>query len=129
MPNDTAAQQARVRIWYNSRADYESPWTPIDPGAAHPFSFSLGPCAGDPVVDLQFFDSDYPDNGVNSLYYGGNDLQVMGQQQFGAWWQNLTHNSIEVKRGSSDTNADQAHVRVWGTTDYCIYLPSVMRAS
>ncbi|GAI35126.1 unnamed protein product [marine sediment metagenome] len=118
-----------VRIWYNSQFDYDSPWTPISAGSAHPFSFALGACAGDPVVDLQFYDSDDPRYGVNNLYYGGNALHVLDQLEFGAFWQDLTGSSIDVHRGANDLSADQARVRIWTTPGRCIYLPAVMRNS
>ena len=127
LSDDVVADEVRVRIWYNSSFDYDSLRYDIDKGSARPFSFSLGACARDPVVDLQFLDKDDPTNGVNNLYYGGNLLQGYGQSEFGAWWQNLTSSSVTVQRGASDMNADRARVRIWATQGCRVYVPVVLR--
>ena len=128
LADDIRADKVRVRIWPNSSFDYASPWTSISAGGHQPFTFSLGACARDPVVDLQFFDSDDPAYGVNNSYYGGNALYAFGQQhKYGAFWQDLTSGSIDVHRGANDVRADQARVRIWTTQGCRVYLPAVIR--
>ena len=41
-------------------------------------------------------------NGVNQVYYGGNRFYYLQQYEYGAWWQNLTGNSVAVRRGATD---------------------------
>jgi hypothetical protein len=129
MRDDIFADQVRVRIWPNVGFDYDSWWTDISAGMAQQFSFSLGACARDPVVDLQFRDVDDPTFGVHQHYYGGNLLRALGQLEYGAWWQNLTSSSVAVHRGEHDVNADWARVRIWSTRGCSVYVPVAMRGA
>lgn len=96
---------------------WSSPWTLINQGETLTFTHNLG---GDPntyTVELWFLDTD-GGRGINRCYYGG--LEDSGNW-YGAHWQNLTANTIQVYRQPNDTVADRVRVRVWipdATPDY-----------
>jgi hypothetical protein len=129
MPDDTAADQVRVRIWPNTRFDFQTSWMLTGAGTVAWQTFSLGACPGDPVVDLQFKDSDGPADDVNNLYYGGNLLDVGIQLEFGAWLRGLTRSLVSVHRGANDLNVERARARIWSTRGCSVYVPVVMRGA
>ena len=92
---------------------WTSPWVALAPDQTMTFNHNLG---GDPTgyaVELWFRDTD-GGFGINRRYYGG--MEVAGQW-FGAHWQDLTSNSIDVHRNADDTVADRIRVRVWVPID------------
>jgi hypothetical protein len=63
-------------------------------------------------VELLFRDTDVGGIGINRRNYGG--LEVNGSWH-GAYWQELTANTVKVCRNSDDTVADRINIRVWIT--------------
>jgi hypothetical protein len=100
-------------------AGWSSGWEAIDPGQTLVFDHNLG---GDPdryAVQLWFLDTDSGGFGVNTRAYGGLEL---GGNEFGAAWQNLTGDTVEVYRYPDDTLADRVRIWVWMADpppDYC----------
>ncbi len=112
-PNDTLADQGRVRIWIAPPADYDSGWRSIGQGASLPLSHS----AGTGIVYLEFRD-DSITGGVNQMYYGVDRRHDAGSDyEIGAYWRSLDSSSITVYRGADDDWADEVRVRIWYTPD------------
>ena len=96
---------------------WSSGWVAIAPGATRTFSHGLGLDPNLYSVEMWFLDTD-DGWGINRRYYGG--VEENGQR-FGAHWQRLTTNTIQVYREPNDTAADQVRVIVWvpsTTPDY-----------
>ncbi|MBN1955105.1 MAG: hypothetical protein JW900_08665 [Anaerolineae bacterium] len=88
-------------------------WVPILRGQTLTFTHNLGGDPDDYAVELLFLDLD-DGMGINRAYYGG--MEVNGQW-YGAHWENLTSNTIQVYRHTDDTAADLIRLRVWGPLD------------
>jgi len=91
------------------RPAYDSGWQVAGHSAPLRLDHNLGGNPDDYVVDLQFRDQSW---GVHHKGYGGLvEGPVISFR--GAWWQNLTEESIEVKRGADDDIAESIRVRIW----------------
>lgn len=88
---------------------WSSGWQPIAPGTIRTFMHNLGGDPDDYVVELWFKDTD-GNLGINRRGYGAYEV---GGQWYGAHWQRLTSNTIQVRRLDQDEAADQILVRVW----------------
>jgi predicted outer membrane repeat protein len=88
---------------------WTSGWVTINQGQALTFTHNLGGNPDDYAVDLWFNDTD-GDLGINRRNYGG--LEWINNW-YGARWQRLTTNTIEVYRYPDDNVADQVRVTVW----------------
>jgi hypothetical protein len=88
---------------------WSSGWQPIAQGATRTFTHSLGGVPEDYAVELWFKDTD-GNLGINRRGYGAYEI---GGQWYGAHWQRLTSNTIQVRRLAQDEAADQILVRVW----------------
>ena len=88
---------------------WTSGWVSIDPDEVLVFEHNLGGNPDDYAVDLWFNDTD-GGFGVNRRNYGGLEYD---NNLYGARWQNLTTNTIEVYRYANDNVADQVRVTVW----------------
>ena len=88
---------------------WSSAWVPITGGHAITFEHNLGQDPEDCAVELLFLDTD-GGLGINRRNYGG--LEV-GGHWFGAHWQDLTANTIQVYRQPHDDAADMVRIRVW----------------
>jgi hypothetical protein len=86
-----------------------SPWVPINQGETITFTHDLGGDQDDYAVELWFLDTD-DGLGINHRAYGG--LEFNGNW-YGAHWQNLTANTIQVYRQPNDNAADLIRIRVW----------------
>jgi len=95
-----------------SAASWSSDWVTITLGTSQVFTHSLGGNPDDYAVELWFLDTN-DGLGINRRGYGG--LEAVGNW-YGAHWQNLTTNTIEVYHHSQDNAADQIKVRVWDPT-------------
>jgi hypothetical protein len=104
-PEDTTADQIRIRIWKANHPDYDSGWQ--SPGAETAFNHNLGGPWNDYVVDLQF--KDIEDHGVNQMFYGGGPSAY----EAGAYWKGLSGSQVSVYRQSSAPHIDQVRVRIW----------------
>lgn len=90
------------------RPAYDSKWRTIAAGAALTLNHNIGGDRDDYVVDLQFQNSS---GGVHQMYYGL-DWDTRDHSS-GAYWYNLTTNSISVRRGNDDTIVTKVRVRIW----------------
>lgn len=93
-------------------ASWSSSWVPITRNQTITFDHKLGSDPNDYAVELWFKDLD--GLGINHRGYGG--LEVNGHW-YGAHWQNLTANTIQVHRQPDDNAADLIRVRVWEVPD------------
>jgi hypothetical protein len=81
----------------------------VSEGAMRPFTHNLGGNLDDYAVELWFKDTD-GNLGINRYGYGG---IVSGTLRYGAYWQRLTTNTIQVVRQSDDAAADEIRINVW----------------
>jgi len=89
---------------------WSSGWVDIQPGQTMTFTHNLG---GDPALyagELWFRDTRSPGLGIHSRAYGGMDV---GGQRYGAYWHNLTDNSVSVTRMRDDVATAQVYFRIW----------------
>jgi hypothetical protein len=99
----------------SSADEWSSGWVTIPiPAGAPPrvcqiFDHNLGHSPEEYAVELWFRDLD-DGWGRNRRYYGG--LEDNGKW-YGAWWQELTTNTIRVCRGRDDDAADEVLIRVF----------------
>lgn len=91
-------------------SSWSSGWVDIAPGTCPVFNHNLGGDPDDYAVELWFLDTDAGGIGINRRNYGG--LEVNGSWH-GAYWQELTANTIKVCRHSNDVVADRIHIRIW----------------
>jgi len=103
-PEDTTADQIRLRIWKANHPDYDSGWQ--SPGAETSFHHNLGGPWNDYVVDLQFKDID--DHGVNQMFYGGGP----SPNEAGAYWKALNGSQVSVVWQTAG-HIDRVRVRIW----------------
>jgi len=115
-PEDTYAEQVRIRIWVDPYPDYDSGWTSLGAGAAvTTLTHSLGGNADDYVVDMQYR---YSGN-VNQRYYGGADFGATAfngtreDERVGLYWRSLNNSTIALFRRAEDDYAAQVRIRIW----------------
>ncbi len=114
-PNDQSASEVRVRIWnfWKPRtANYDSGWFNTPPGeTTKDFDLSsAGGSVSNYLVDLQFKDST---GTIHQHNLGMNELSDVSDNRVGAYWSNLTDNSIKIVRAPEDTSVIQSRVRIW----------------
>ena len=119
MPEDiTYATKIRVRIWYVASANYDSGWFASTPGFAITKNFTItSGSADDYLVYLEFKDTGLYQPpatgfGIHQRYYGGASLAGTNDV-VGAYWRNLTANSIVLYARLDDAYIDQMRVRIW----------------
>ncbi|MBU0491915.1 MAG: hypothetical protein KKA73_13515 [Chloroflexi bacterium] len=117
--------KVRVRIWVNPSFDYASAWSSV--GTVRTYNHNLGLCTDGMVVDMQF-QSDSTTYGTHQYNYGGNSIYYGQLYQYGAHWQALTGNAVEVYRRADDNEVDRARVRIWMTPGCRVFLPLVLRS-
>jgi hypothetical protein len=105
-PNDTVADQVRVRVWVSPTPDYESPWTAINPGQTLTLTHGLVITDTELTVSLWFSGTT---RGIHNYGYGGLEA---GGNWYGAYWHNLTTNTVQVTRYPNDTDVQQVRVAV-----------------
>jgi hypothetical protein len=105
-PLETSANQPQA---VHTAGGWGTAWEPIDTDETITFSHNLGQDPEDYAVELWFRDRD-GDLGIHRRNYGG--LEANGKW-YGAYWQNLTANTIQVHRLPHDTVVDLIRVRVW----------------
>ena len=108
-PNDSWADQVRVRIFAPDPPDYDSGWMDVTAGALETLTHSLG---GDPNhYVVRGWQRDTDDGiGINHRFAGGFEA---GGSFFGANWSRLTDTTINVLRRPNDWVADQVRIRIW----------------
>ena len=113
----------RVRIWANKQFDYAGSWQSLT--TVRTVHHDLDTCPDGLVVDLQFQSGG--SEGVHQRGYGGNSIYFGRLYQYGAHWQALTSNTIELYRQADDGYVDQTRVRIWETPGCRIFLPLILR--
>jgi len=94
------------------QSDYDSGWQIINPGWSRCFAHDLGEDPDDYVVELKFQDALTGD--IHHIYYGGVSLDFESLTHYrGAYWYDLTDESICVFRGDQDERATQIRIRIW----------------
>jgi len=94
-----------------SEDSWDSGWVPIGPDITEVFTHSLGGDPGIYGVALWFLDTGLPVNfGINGRAFGG--MEDNGNY-YGAYWHNLTDESVQVTRHAADTFVDFMRIRVW----------------
>ena len=92
---------------------WTSGWTDINQGQTLTFNHNLGLPPEQLAVELWFKDTGIGGMGINLANYGG--LEANGNWH-GAFWRNLTANSIQVRRLANDNHADQVRIQVWAVS-------------
>ncbi len=117
-PEDTYAEQMRIRIWRTPKPDYDSGWIAKAPGeSATVLNHNMG---GDYQADY-FVDFEYRNSGdgINQRYYGGADFGALAfsggseNVRTGAYWRNLSGQSVSIYRRPDDVYAEQLRLRIW----------------
>ena len=101
-PEDYAAFQAN--------SSWNSGWVDIQPGQTMTFTHNLGENPALYAGQLWFRDTRSPGLGIHSRAYGGMDV---GGQRYGAYWHNLTSDSVDVTRMRDDVATAQVYFRIW----------------
>jgi len=130
-PEDTYAEQVRIRIWRTARPDYESGWQVVSQDTAETWSHNVGGQANGYLVNMIYYDTSSP-NYINQRHLGGADfgtsppLGYSADDRVGAYWRSLTDSDIAVYRRPEDGFADYVRIRIWDTSSQ-IFIPLVMR--
>lgn len=110
-PNDTSADQMRVRIWASREPKYDSGWQDIQQDEILNIYHNLG---GDPDAYVVNVVGKHPDWGVNHIGYGGDTVSgTSGVLHIGVAWQSLTATYLGVYRFPEDESAHQVRARLW----------------
>jgi hypothetical protein len=115
-PEDTYAEEVRMRIWVMPQPDFDSGWTALAKNTAQTFTHNLDGSTADYLVDLQYYSSS---NGINLRYYGGMDVGahpsagLSVDDRLGVYWRSLDTTSITVYRRPEDIYADNVRLRIW----------------
>jgi hypothetical protein len=113
-PEDTFAEQVRVRIWVDAAPDYDSGWIALAAGGPAPLiTHNLLGNRDNYVVDMQFRSAG---SGVNQRYYGGIDFGAKASApdtQVGAYWYALNNTNMRVYRRVDDSYAEEVRFRIW----------------
>ncbi|MBI4926141.1 MAG: hypothetical protein HY835_00140 [Anaerolineae bacterium] len=114
-PEDTYAEQVRIRIWIDAGPNYDSGWASLATDETRTLSHNLGGSADDYVVDMQFKSAA---SGINQRCFGGCDLGALTtigspDDRLGAYWRTLTNTQITIYRRPEDTFAEQVRIRIW----------------
>lgn len=116
---DTAADRIRIRVWVPPvQPDSDSGWLTILPGETITYYHGLAITATDLTVAMWFSTSN-PVMGIHNWGYGGTAYDAYKRME-GAYWHNLTSNSVQVTRYPHDQQVKQVRlVIVHGSTpDY-----------
>jgi hypothetical protein len=115
-PPPTASRLGPVAV-SSSATEWSSGWVTMAQGELRTFTHTLGALRVAPeryAVEMWFQDTD-GGLGINRRYYGGIEINGDPEPWRGAHWQNLTTDTIRIKRGPDDDVADMVNVRVWFT--------------
>jgi hypothetical protein len=116
-PQDTYAEEVRIRIWIDSTPDWDSGWIALPAGGpASTLAHNLGGNADDYVVDMQYRDAG---SGVNQRYFSGIDFGANPapghsvDDRVGVYWRSLTDTEITLFRREEDDYAEETRIRIW----------------
>jgi hypothetical protein len=108
-PQDSAADQVRLRIWRDPQPSYDSSWLAVLPGETTLVPHNLGGLLDDYVVDVQFRD---PGGlGVHQLGFGGD--RAGAATQTGGGWSGFSASALQLQRAAQDTQASEMRARLW----------------
>jgi hypothetical protein len=96
-----------------STTNWSSGRVTVPAGTCQVFNHNLGGNPDDYAVELWFMDTDN-NLGINRRENGGLEVGGFGR---GAYWRQLTENTVEVCRNANDMAADRLFVRVWQPPD------------
>jgi len=88
---------------------WNSGWRSVPVGQCLTLTHSLGAAPENYYMSLFFRDTN-GSLGVNRRNYGGLEYN---NKWYGAYWQHLTSNTIQICRMAHDTGADQINLRLW----------------
>ena len=94
---------------------WSSGWTNITQNQTITFNHNLNVAAEQLSVELWFKDTatDADSRGIHRVNFGGNEMSTPTSTWHGAYWHNLTANTIMVHRLANAQLVDQVSVRVW----------------
>jgi len=132
LADDTEVDEFYLCVTVPDPPDWDSGWTPLDPGEAVVLNHNLGVNINRYIVRMELKQA--PEEGspeapmlIHQFGYGGIASNVLKDAQYlGANWQNLTNQNISVYRWADDPYADQIRVRIW-LRRLSVYLPVVFR--
>jgi hypothetical protein len=124
--DDGSADNQRLRIWHRPGPDYDSGWVAVGAGVAQVLNHNLGLGPDGMVVEMQSYGAD-----VNQANYGSDAYSLGGPTTYevGAYWRNLSSNSVTVVRGWADSGSSSVRVRIYLDTVTHVYLPLSLRSS
>ena len=129
-PEDSYAEEVRVRIWRVAMPDYESGWQIVAKDDAETWPHNLGGDTRNYLVNMIYYDETF--SYINQRHLGGADFGALppsgnsAEDRVGAYWRSLTSSSIAVYRRPEDGFADYLRIRIW-VTPYRVFLPLVIR--
>ncbi|MBN2147932.1 MAG: hypothetical protein JW726_11110 [Anaerolineales bacterium] len=107
--NDNSVERVRVTLWIRPDSEgYQSEWMEIDPGETLTINHNLNVTATDLTAAVWFRSTAL---GIHHVGYGG-IIQEAPPEILGAYWHNLTDNSVQVTRGTHDDNVEEVMVMV-----------------
>ncbi len=115
-PEDTYAEQVRIRIWKDSDPNWDSGWRSLTTSESTTLIHNLGGAPEDYIVDMQYRDSS---NDVNQRYYGGSDFGTLSfggtrdNERTSAYWRSLNNSNITVYRRPEDSYGVGVRIRIW----------------
>ena len=92
---------------------WTSGWTSINQDQTRIFNHNLNVPPEQLAVELWFRDTAAGGLGIHRAHYGGIEISDPTSIRQGAFWRNLTANTIAVRRLPDDELTDQINVRVW----------------
>jgi hypothetical protein len=117
--DDGGADEQRVRIWQRPEPDYDSGWVGVGAGVAQVLNHNLGLDPDGMVVEMLSYGTD-----VNQANYGTDVFSFGGPTyEVGAYWRNLSSNSVTVVRGATDNGSSSVRVRIYLEAAKRVYLP------
>ncbi len=129
LPDDSNADQVRVRIWRVSNPNFESGYDGFTPGVTQSISHNLQVDPGNMLVDVTANQI----NGDHKMFYGRVDIGASGpfggyaeNDRAGYYWYNLSQTGLSVSRMSEDDNAVLINTRIWKIPSV-VFVPLVKR--
>lgn len=128
--NDTYLDQYRICVGVpQDQPAYDSGWVSIGAGETLSLTHAVGGNVNGYFVDFEFKDLVALDTHIAGL--GGDFYDPLSKtpatSYWGAYWQRLTTNTIEIRRMASDDYIDQVRVRIWQRTAQ-VFLPLVLNS-
>jgi len=94
------------------RAAYDSGWIEAPPNSVMVLTHNIGGNLDNYIIDLSFYDS-YSAGRHNK--FSGGEIWNGSDNDWGAYWSNLTGTTINVHRMEDDPMVDEFRVRIWYT--------------